>query len=168
MNSNGVYTLNSFTWKVLEMNLGWTTADYDGARPIIPTSQQPEFLSLTKPFLVYGSSAPRSAHLYALKNESVAYTVWGTSISEVNKVVDILASVFEQQDEAAAAANEWIDVERAGRSIDRGISFATIHLSMVQRAEPAEQEGGFYKGFLIVDIKYTNSFQPELTGFTYP
>ncbi len=163
---NAVYALNSYLWKLLEANLGLTTADYQGAKPIIPASQQPELMTFGKPFVVYGSAVHAAQHLYALRSESVAYNIYSTSVTEANKIANLLVDCFERQDEAADDVNVWLGTE----GNDRGISFATVKLSMVERAEPADEEGGFVSSLVLLEVKYTVTNQgvigaPVFTGF---
>lgn len=165
---SAVYALNSYVWKLLEANLEWNKENYGGRTPVIPTSQQPELLATGRPFVVYGSAVHPASHLYSFKTEAVSYNVYGTSITEVNKIVSLLAETFERQDIAASDVNEWMNTEAAGRSIDRGISFASIRTSMAERAEPADEEGGNYSALILLEVKYTvNNDTLTTSGFTY-
>lgn len=170
--SNATYALNGYLWKALQANLGWDSADYEGARPIIPASAQPEFMQKAKPFIIYSSSAPPTTHLWAMRNEAVAYSVFATSVSEANKIVELMVSMFERQDELVGKVNEWLDIEKVGRLAEgkqpRGIAFNSIKLAMSQRAEATNQEGGYYSALVIVDFKTINNANPILDGFTYP
>lgn len=162
-NNNATYALNSYVWKLLEANLGWKKSDYNGLIPIIPLSQQPELMETGRPFIVYSSNLYPSTHLYALKSESVAYTIYATSVAEANNIAGLLTNVFERQDEAADDVNQWLKTEQAGRNVSRNISFGTIKNSMAQKAEPTEEEGGFVAAFVLLETKYTETPNPTLT-----
>jgi len=160
---SAVYALNSFTWKLLEKNLGWTT--YQGVTPIIPTSQQPELMQSGKPFIVYGSAFQPPGHLYALNTESIAYTVYGTSVTEVNKIAQLLWDVFKQQDDAAAMVNNWLSKEVATRGSHRGVYFGTVRATMIDKAEPADEEGGFVSALIMLETRYTADTPDIITAF---
>lgn len=168
LDKNATYALNSYVWKLLEANLGWEKSSYKGATPIIPTAQQPELMETGNTFLVYGSAVHPAEHLYALRRESVSYVIYGPSSTEVNKVINLLVDTFERQDEAAADVNDWLDAEAEGRGYARNISFGTIREVLTERAEPADEEGGYVAGTIMLELKYTVNNQTVVTsGFTY-
>lgn len=158
---NANYALNSYVWKLLEANLEWDKADYEGATPIIPLAQQPELMQPGKPFLVYGSARHPSGHLYSLVKEAVSYTIYATSVAEVNRVANLLAETFERQDIAAIDVNEWLVAEGS----NRGVHFGSIKTTIVEKAEPAEEEGGFYTGLVMLECVYTVDEHTIITSF---
>lgn len=165
---NATYALNSYVWKLVEANLGWEKSDYKGAAPIIPSQQQPEFMEIGKPFIVYGSAIQPAGHLYALRTESVSYNVYGTGHTEVNAVINLLAETFDRQDEAAADVNEWLAIEGPHRPAGkRAVSFGSIRTVMSERAEPSDEEGGFVAGFIMLEVKYTSIPTAQTNGFSY-
>lgn len=165
-NKDAVYALNSYTWKLLEANLGWEK--WKELPPIIPVAQQPELLQSGKAFLVYGSARHPAEHLYALVKEAVSYTIYATSSTEVNKIANLLADTFERQDEAADDVNSWLVTEDPHRSSPRGISFGSIRTMMVEKATPADEEGGYVAGLVMLEMKYTKQNNTiQTSGFTY-
>lgn len=152
---NAPYALNSYIWKLLEANLEWNKENYNGLVPIVPLAQQPELMETGRPFLVYGSNTHPPEHLYALKSESIAYTIYAPTANEANVVVSLLVDTFERQDEAAADVNQWLNTEGIATGIPRGISFGTIKTSMSQKAEPADEEGGYVASFVLLEARYT-------------
>jgi len=160
-NSDPVYALNQYVWRVLEANLGWDADNYEAPLPIVPSSQQPELLASGHPFIVYGANYPPVAHLYVLRNCTVAYNIYSTSSTEVNNVVELFLDAFEGQDESAARVNNFLDAE--GRN--RGITFGTIRPTFAEKAEPAESEGGYAAGMVMLDLKYTQSRKTALLDF---
>lgn len=159
--NNAVYALNSYVWKLLQANLGWTTS---GQPPIKPTQQQPEMMQAGTAFLVYGSSNQNPGHNYALRKESVVYTIYAPSSTEANNVVNLLVEAFERQDEAAADVNQHLHLE--GKN--RGVSFGSVEATGSIHAEPADEEGGFVEGLVMLEIIYTVQSTAQTTGFTYP
>lgn len=162
--------LNSYTWKLIERNLAWTKADYSGAVPVIPLSQQPEFMQSKKPFIIYSNAVHPSSYLYAQRVETIGYTVFATTVKEVNDTLDVLLTAFERQDEAAADVNAWLKTERTATGKDRKLFFTTIRNQFVQKAVPAEQEGGFVGGTILLECKYISTIPTGTvvtSGFTY-
>lgn len=153
--NNAAYALNSYIWKLLEANLEWNKESYNGLVPIVPLAQQPELMQSGKPFLVYGSTDHPAGHLYALKSIGVAYTIYATTVNEANTIATLLVDTFERQDEAADDVNAWLNTEAAGRGSSRGISFGTIKTNMAQKAEPADEEGGYVASFVLLEARYT-------------
>ncbi len=161
---NAVYALNSYVWKLLRVNLGWT--EWNGVPPVIPVSQQPEIMQSGKAFLVYGSAIHPASHLYQHKKEAVSYMVYATSATEVNKIVNLLTDTFERQDEAAIDVNDWLALEgepgnRTGGH--RGVYFTTVKATMAEKAEDAaEEEGGYAAGMVLIEMQYTTDSNATL------
>lgn len=169
--NNPVYALNSYVFKLIEANNGVDKADYEGASPVIPVQQQPEFLQKGKPFVVYGASTLPPTHLYVCRTSSVAYNVYATTSTEVNAIANTLAHAFERQDEAASDVNQHLALQAPHMpgGLKSNVEFQTVKLSMVETAAPADEEGGYYSAVVLVEIKYiVNSDDVQTTGFTYP
>lgn len=167
---NATYALNSYTWKLLEANLGWTR--WNGVPPIIPIAQQPEIMQSGKAFIVYGSAFHPPAHLYQHKKEAVSYMVYATSSTEVNRIVELLFDTFERQDVAAADVNDWLaeEAKPGNRGSHRGVYFTSVKSTMAEKAEDApDEEGGYAAGMVLVEMYYTEDPNDTIqtTGFTY-
>lgn len=154
-NSNAVYALNRYLWRVLEANLDWDESQYDGGKAIVPTAQVPELMMTNKPFIVYGSSFGPVGHLYALRNESIAYNIYSTSSTEANRVASLFTDAFEGQDESAERVNNYLELEAPTREEPRGITFGSIRYTLVEKAEPADEEGGYVASLVLVEATYT-------------
>ena len=166
---NATYALNSYTWKLVEANLGWKK--WNGVPPIIPVAQQPEIMQSAKAFIVYGSAFHPSSHLYQHKKEAVSYMIYAPSSTEVNKIIELLFDTFERQDEAAADVNDWL-VEEANHRTGghRGVYFTTIKATMAEKAEDApDEEGGYAAGMVLIEMNYTEDSNDTIQtkGFTY-
>lgn len=158
---NAVYALNSYTWKLLEANLGWTT--YQGNIPIIPTAQQPELMQSGKAFIVYGAATQPASFLYALDTDSISYVIYAPTSTEANNVAVLLYEAFKRQDESANDVMEWLDTENN----NRGVQFSSVRSVMISKAEPADDEGGYVSALVLLEAKYTtNDQQIQTTGFT--
>lgn len=154
---SAVYALNSYTWKLLQANLGWTA--YKGVPRIIPTAQQPEFLQSAESFIVYGSAFHPATELYALDTEAISYNVFGKTVTETNNIAQLLYEVYKRQDDAAADVNKWLEIEETSTTDhtlrNRGITFGSIRSVMVEKAEPADEEGGYVSALVLIETKYT-------------
>lgn len=158
---NAVYAINRYVNRLLEVNMDWTNVTYTNAlgqtvssNRIIPSAQQPELLATGKSFVVYGSSIQQPGHLYVEHKETVAYTIYSPSSTEVNKITNFLFDVFKRQDEAVSDVNYWLDREREVRGIDRYLSFTSINPTMIEKAEPADEEGAYVSALFLMDISY--------------
>lgn len=168
--TNAVYALNSYVWKLLRVNLGLSTTDYGGGIPMGPSAQQPELMTTGKPFIIFGSVVGPAAHLYALRTESIGYTIYASTATEADRIANLLVETFERQDESAADVNEWMDIEKEETEFrHHNIHFGSCRVTIAEKAEPAESEGGFYSAMVLIECKYTSNGTPPVTnGFTYP
>lgn len=167
--TNGMYAINSYTWKLLQANMGWTSSNYKGARPIIPSAQQPEFMEIGKSFIVYTSMITPAPDLWMVTSETLAYTIYSKSTTEADHIANILYDTFKRQDEAARDVNEWIDTERAGSKL-REVSFTNIRATMTDKSNAKDEESGYYNALFMAIIQYhnMNGQVPQTNGFTYP
>ncbi len=160
---NAVYALNSYLFKVLEANLGWTKVD--NGLPFYPTQQQPEAMQAGNTFIVYGSSNQFRPHYNGTRTESISYTVYSKSSTDANAVINLLVDCFERQDEAVADVNNHTDADPRNRKV----SFGAINPKMTEHAEPADEEGGYVSSFILLEAIYTVSNDTAVfSGFTYP
>lgn len=166
---DAVYALNSYTWKLLEANLGWKR--WNGVPPIIPIAQQPEIMQSGEAFIVYGSAFHPPGHLYQRKKEAASYMIYATSSTQVNRIVDLLFETFKRQDDAARDVNDWLVEEANHREGGhRGVHFESVRATMAEKAEDAPQEeGGYAVGLVLIEMYYTQDENSTIqtTGFTY-
>lgn len=165
---NAVYALNSYIWKLVEANLGWTR--WKGVPPIIPVQQQPEIMQSGKAFMVYGSAFHPPTHLHQHKKQAASYMIYGRSATEVNRIVELIYETFERQDLAAQDVNDWLATEAQHRDGGhRGVYFTTVTSTMAEKAEdPSNEEGGYFAGMVLLEMKYTTDESNIVTsGFTY-
>lgn len=149
------HALNSYLWKLLEVNLGWEK--WNTLPLIIPVAQQPELLQTGKAFIVYGSAMHPAEHNYEFRTGAISYVVYAPTSTEANNVAQLLYDTFKRQDDAAADVNDWLDIEGLpGNRPDghRNISFGSVHATMVEEAEPADEEGGYVSALVLITVKY--------------
>lgn len=149
-----VYALNSYLWKVLEANLGWDKADYGNRPPIIPANQVTELTQFNKPFIVYGSVIQPEVVPY-METEVVAYTIYGSTATEVNDVMRVMVDAFYGVDESARQVNRWLTVEGTTRTNGpRKVLFKSIRLNNATSSGPEKQEGGRSDAQVMVTVQY--------------
>lgn len=171
-NSDAVYALNSYVWKLVQANLEWSASDYSGGNPIVPAAQVPELMTTGKAFIVYGSSLPPIRHLYALKTESIAFNIYSPSATEANNVSNLLIQAFEGQDESAQRVNRWLDTEplpvvEGGDdwAERRPVTFGSIRPTFIEKAEPADEEGGYVASLVLLEVVYTQEDPAAVLDF---
>lgn len=177
---NAVYALNSYLRKALRVNLDWTPPTYTHpvteetvtSQMVVPSAMIDELMSLNKTFLVYGSAVRPNRGTPQLNSELVVYTVWSLSSTEANKVANFIVDLFQDHTESANHVNAWLDAEQTAREKDRSISFGAIKATVAEKAEPAEQEGGWVAATVSVDLLYTKKNAKVIhygdPAFTYP
>lgn len=166
--SNVTYALNTYVWALLQANLGITTDDYEGAIPIIPRQQQPEFMQLGKPFLVYGSSIHPTTTFFGTRKETVAYNIYAPDEDGANTIAGLIVAALERQDDAARDVNDHLDKMRVALNwAVMPLTFGSIKLALASKAEPADDEGGFVSSLVMLECLYTCDPVIQTTGFTY-
>lgn len=171
--NNVVNALNSYVWKLLQVNLGWTKTDFQGSNPIIPAAQMPEFNDNGHDYIVYSSTANPSGPLWAIKSETVAYTIYSNSTTSADAVVNMLHSALERMDESAADINNWIDQERAhngetSQNLTRAVSFMSVWATVAEKAgNPSDEQGGQVASTILLNVLYTEH-NNVVTRFQYP
>lgn len=152
-----VYAVNNYTWALLQQKLGWEKVS--GKVPVIPSTQQPEFMQYDKPFIVYGFAAePGNGDLYAHNVETVAYTVYGPNVSGVNTATYMLNQAFRRFDESADDLNRWIHNGSTEKNLFMDINFTHTQVSAHAGADDQDQEGGRQDGMIVIRYGYTIQF----------
>lgn len=166
--SSAVYALNGYVWKLLEANLDWSKDDYNGQTPIIPSRQEPELMATGEPFIVYGSVLRPPEHNYEVKSESVAYNIYAPTAGSCDRISDLLFDTLKRQDDAATDVNIHLAIHEAAGGFDEKVFFTCILATSAERANPADEEGGFFSAVVMVNIDYMTTRDIQTTGFTYP
>lgn len=169
VHSNAVYALNSYVWQVLRANLGWAAADYGNRTPIITANQQPEFLQYNKPFVVYGSAINKIDSTPYTTSETIAYTVYATTATEVDKVMRVLVEALRWMDVTARNVNDWLVVEGQARTGGkRPVSFHTIYVVQATSAGPQAAEGGWVDSQAMVSTQYVDHGEMKIRPEDFP
>jgi hypothetical protein len=159
--TSAVYAVNRYSWALLNRNLNWQKVN--GLVPIIPANQEPEFTQYNAPFMVYGTASEWAGPMWWLQQEQCAYTVYSTSVGEINSAVRVLNETFMRMDEAATDINQFVGKVNTGQYDD--LHFKTFEVVTAQSAQAAEEEGGRQNGLIVIRYKYTTepniNFDPE-------
>lgn len=151
----GTHALRQYLWKQLQVELGWTAADYGGLTPITTPEQQPEFNNFNKPYIVYSFGKKPGTNLYLLEGETAAFTVYSQSTSDINRVLNLFDTKLDKRDEAAAEINAFLASSSLAPEF-KYFDFKTTWVSGYQGPQPLTEEGGRRDGLITVNIEYTH------------
>lgn len=153
--------LNHYVWEMIKQNTAMRETDYDGRMPIVPASQEPEFVEIRKPFLVYGFSEDPTPNLYAERSGSLSFAIYSNVNDDIHKIMNIIRAGLERQDESAREINSFTsDIERF-----IGIRFGSTRIGYFEGPGPEEEEGGRSAGVVTIRYNYfmdipTKRFDP--------
>lgn len=145
-----VYLLRGYAWEVLKRNTSMKESDYDGMIPIVPLAEEPEILTFGKPYMVYGYALNSSDSLYARKSGSMTFAIYNPNFRELTKILAVLTTAFERQDDAARDVNRW------SSTIPQfvGINFGYINIGFVEGGTPEDTEGGAQSALINIRFEY--------------
>lgn len=155
------YLLNKYIWELLKVNLGLKETDYADTQvssrvPIVPSGQDEALVAINKPFLVYGYAEDMTPDLFAKRSGSVSYSVWSTSVSEINNILNIIRAAMEQHDDTARDVNRFT-TNLGGTNI--GIRFGDIYVGYLEGPSPEETEGGRQVGVITLRYQYHADYE---------
>ena len=158
LTTSAVNLINLYAWAVLQKNTDMDTGDYGGKIPIIPGGQDPDLNAFNKPFIVYGAAEDASSDNGTVRSGTVVYAIYSDSVSEINKIQNILVTTFEQRDVAARRINAWT----SKNSAFIGIRFTSVNIAFAESAGPADQEGGREVGTLTLRYSCVTNYAVDL------
>lgn len=150
------YELRKFLWQKLlasgifddknyySDNLGETIV------PLLPVQQSPEmnqFLS-GKKHIVYDKIGISYEDNWMICTEQFLYTVYATSVTEINEIRNFMIDLFRRMDDSARDVNYW-----AGLS--NKFKFHSIYINDISPTAPSEDLQGFYAADIILEVKYS-------------
>ena len=152
---SGVHGINAYIWHLLQTELGWTATPYGGLVPITNPQQAPEFNALAAPYIVYSYSKMTSGETFFFERETIAYSIFSSSESDVRKVVNMLSTILNKFDDSAKECNNYLSLN--GTTNQKFFDYKVINVTSANGAQPALQEGGRYDGLIVVKCTYTHS-----------
>lgn len=154
--------INSYIWKLLQVRLGWSTANYGGKMPIIPASRQPEFAAYPAPYICYGYSAQVAGDDWFNVVEMLSYTIYGKDTAAVNQAVNLITGALRRKDDSARDINYWIHVnsDATTKAVFKGLTFQYTEITNDQGPGAAHTEGGAVDGMVMCRYGYAVN-EPE-------
>lgn len=152
-----IYAIIDYAWAMLKKNTTMKESDYNNRIAIIPTSQQPEFTALNKPFIVYTWSELPTNDISAMRSGVAAFAVYGTTDREINKISNLLVNTFNRWDMSAEGINTWA---RSGPFA--GIRFDTLWATGFDGPSPESQEGGRQSSVVVIRYNCTVDYTVDL------
>jgi hypothetical protein len=154
-NIDAMYEIRRHLWEELVLSKIFESSDYyienTGSEiiPIIPVQQQPElnqFLS-GKTHIVYDKVGMTYEDNWLICCEKLLFTIYSTSVSEINAIRNLMLDVFRRMDDSARDLN-------ASRNTDKII----FHNTMVMETtptEPSQELQGFLSTDVMIEVKYS-------------
>ena len=148
--------LRKYLWEELRTREIFNEDDYwsdnlnENIVPIIPVQQAPElnqFMS-GKKHIVYDKIGMSYEDNWLICCEQILFTVYSTSVAEINEIRNYMTDEFRRMDESARDINRW-----AGLS-DK-FKFHSVHIADISPTAPSEELQGFFSSEIILEIKYS-------------
>jgi len=148
--------LRKYLWEELRTREIFNEEDYwsdnlnENIVPIIPVQQAPElnqFMS-GKKHIVYDKIGMSYEDNWLICCEQILFTVYSTSVAEINEIRNYMTDEFRRMDESARDINRW-----AGLS-DK-FKFHSVHIADISPTAPSEELQGFFSSEIILEIKYS-------------
>jgi hypothetical protein len=148
--------LRKYLWQELSTRNIFDEDDYwsdnlnENIVPIIPVQQSAEmnqFLS-GKKHLVYDKIGMSYEDNWLICCEQIMFTLYSTSISEINEIRNYMTDEFRRMDESARDINKW-------SGLSDKFKFHSIWIADISPTGPSEELQGFFSAEVILEIKYS-------------
>lgn len=169
-NISAAHVIRAFLWDRLQAILSWSALDYDGAIPIIASNEEPEFNDNGKPYIVYNySSQYTPADEYFIEEEIVAFTVYGSTASEIIPVLNLIKDHFKAMDDSARMLNDWVENRYPTQSSPfNNFIFNWTRMTSVIGPSAVTEEAGRRAGVAVVRANYMYNDRADTTNPRYP
>lgn len=157
------FLLRAYAWEVLKANTTLRETNYEGRVPIVPLAEEPDIKKYAKPYVVYAYSEQAPVALSARQIGNMAFVVNALSVSELARIVNVLARTFERADDSARDVNEFTSTIPTFL----GLRFGTIEIALVDVDEPEESEGGVMQGIVNVRYEYYTNYDGLVTSVAH-
>ena len=147
---NPVYLLRAYIWNLLKNNTDMTESDYpDNMVPIIPVSDDRKLAEHGKPYIVYGYAFdPTVAGRGIIERGSMSLAVISDDFAEIGRILNVLRTTFNREDEAAKDVNEFTST--VPQFI--GVRFGTLGVGFMEGPSPETTEGG--RQSAVINIRF--------------
>lgn len=148
--------LRKYLWNELSDRQIFDDTDYwsdnlnENIVPIIPVQQSAEmnqFLS-GKKHIVYDKIGMSYDDNWLICCEQILFTIYSTSISDINEIRNYMTDEFRRMDESARDVNKW-------SGLSDKFKFHTIWVADISPTSPSEELQGFFSAEVILEIKYS-------------
>ena len=153
---DAMYELRKYLWAqlsskdIFDENDYWSDNLNENIIPIIPVQQAPEmnqFLS-GKKHIVYDKIGMSYEDNWLICCEQIMFTIYSTSVSDINEIRNYLTDEFRRMDESARDINKW-------SSLSNKFKFHTIWVADISPTAPSEELQGFFSAEVILEVKYS-------------
>lgn len=152
------YAIIDYVWDLLKLNTSMKLSDYNGRIPVIPSSQQPEFTDLDKPFIVYAWSETPTTDMYKHRSGQISFAIYGKSDREISKISNIVSTALGMYDDSAFNINNW----KSENTSYGTIRFTSLWSGAFDGPSPESQEGGRQSGVVLIRYRYIADYQLTL------
>jgi len=135
---------------IFDENDYWSDNINENIVPIIPVQQIAEmnqFLS-GKKHIVYDKIGMSYEDNWLICCEQIMFTLYSTSVSDINEIRNYLTDEFRRMDESAKDINKW-------SGLSDKFKFHTIWVADISPTAPSEELQGFFAAEVILEIKYS-------------
>lgn len=155
-NSPVITMINSYVWALLQQELDWEYIDSaDGPKRPFSTNDRPELRDSNKPYIIYNFSEEVDYEISPLHTEQAAYSIVGTSSTQVNRTITLLSRALRVE-EAPNNIMTWaMNPDNPDHEIVAGMNLGSIHVIGSQSASPPLEEGQLQDGLLLIRYRYT-------------
>lgn len=159
------YILRGYIWEILQLNLGWTSDDYDidgdgtGYIPIVPLGEEPELEDFDRPFIVYGyAETPQNATVTA---GNLMLIVYSTNFRILAETTNTILKTFES-DWTVDEVNKYSSSVRTTGSPQiesfLGIRFGSIRATTLEGGSPEDSPGGRMSTTVNIRYEYISDY----------
>lgn len=120
--------------------------------PIIPVQQAPEMNQFLngKKHIVYDKVGMSYENLWAVCCEQVLFTIYSSSVAEINEIRNFMTDEFRRMDETARDVNN--------SSVTSNVfQFYSIFIADIGPTSPSEELQGMLSTDVILEIKYSRA-----------
>ena len=148
--------LRKYLWEELSTREIFDADDYwsdnlnENIVPIIPVQQAPElnqFMS-GKKHIVYDKIGMSYEDNWLICCEQILFTVYSTSVAEINEIRNYMTDEFRRMDESARDINRW-------PGLSDKFKFHSVYIADISPTAPSEELQGFFSSEIILEIKYS-------------
>lgn len=145
--------INLYLWEALKANAVMDASKYSSKVPIIPGGQEPDFISLDAPFIVYGFSEDPSSTTGATRGGTLVYSIYNSGVAVINSIMNVIYEQLADQD-SARRVNAWSSLNDALK----GIRFTDARIVFGEGPGASDQEGGREVGTLTMKFDYISNY----------